>query len=154
MPWSWSALTAFFTILVVCVVGFLAIATFPRKEAAVGVLRYSLGEIRVTASRGGIVTALYVEDGQTVEAGDLLAFVATEQRLAARDIYDARVLAAVERERTMLNQRLAALNASEPLQKQGLTERIAGIARQLLDLEAQQQARERQALLAGQSRCR
>src|SRR5436853_5654036 len=93
MPWSWRALTLFFLSFVVCVVVFLATATFPRKEAAVGVLRYSLGEIRVTASRAGIVTALHVQDGQTVEAGDLLAFVATEQRLAMGDIYDARVLA-------------------------------------------------------------
>src|SRR5689334_8157734 len=111
MPWSWRALTIFFVSFAVCVVVFLATATFPRKEAAVGVLRYSLGEIRVSASRSGIVTALYVQDGQTVEAGDLIAFVATEQRLAAGDIYDARVLAAVERERSMLEQRLAALDA-------------------------------------------
>jgi membrane fusion protein len=144
-------LISFFVTFATAVIVFLATATFPRKEAAVGVLRYSLGEIRVTASRGGILTALHVQDGQTVEVGDLLAFVVTEQRLAAGDIYDARVLAAVERERAMLEQRLAALNASEPLQKQGLTERISGIARQLLELQAQQQARERQALLAGQS---
>src|SRR5215467_12705237 len=75
MPWSWWALTTFFATFAVCVVVFLASATFPRKEAAVGVLRYSLGEIRVTASRSGIVTALHVKDGQAVEAGDPLAFV-------------------------------------------------------------------------------
>jgi membrane fusion protein len=150
-PWSWWALTVFFSTFAVCVVAFLATATFPRKEPAVGVLRYSKGEIRVTASRGGIVTALYVQDGQTVEAGDLLAFVTTEQHLHGGDVYDARVLAALERERKLLSQRLAALNASEPLQEKALTLRIGGVARQLVDMQAERQAREDQAVLARQS---
>ena len=56
MPISWWGLTGFFTAAVLACVTFLATATFPRKESAPGILRYSLGEIRLTAPRAGIVT--------------------------------------------------------------------------------------------------
>ena len=84
MPWSWWALLGFLLTVALVTLIFLATATFPRKETATGLLRYSEGEIRVAPppSRAGIVTALHVRDGQKVQAGDVLAFVTTEQRLA------------------------------------------------------------------------
>jgi len=46
LPASWRALSAFFLALAVATLIFLATATFPRKEAATGILRHSTGEIR------------------------------------------------------------------------------------------------------------
>jgi membrane fusion protein len=151
MPWSWWALTAFFGIFGVSVVVFLATATFPRKETATGILRQSLGEIRVSTPRSGIVTALFVHDGQSVQAGDLLAFVTTEQLFASGEVYDARVLIAIERERNQYEIRLEALNTSEPLQKQALTARVEGLSRQLQELQTNKSASEAQLVLARQS---
>ena len=151
MPWSWWALTGFF---VACAAGtliFLATATFPRKETATGILRYPLGELRIAPPRSGILKAAFVRDGQDVVAGDVLAFVTTEQRMAEGDVYDARVLAAIGREREMLESRLAALNASEPLQTQALRERIAGIGEQLTELRGSSRNRTARAQLATES---
>ncbi len=131
MPWSWWALSGFFLAVAALTMGFLATASFPRKEAAIGILRFSTGEIRITAPRAGIVTAIHVREGQAVAKGDLLAFVTTEQLFAEGGVYDARVLAAVARQRAMLEQRLAAVNLSEPLQAGSLRERMAGIGQQL-----------------------
>lgn len=131
MPWSWWALLGFFMLFAVIVMTFLATATFPRKETAIGILRFSKGEIRVSVPRAGIVTAIHVTDGQTVAAGDLLAFITTEQRFAQGDVHDVRIFEAVARERRMLEERQAALNASEPLQAASLRERISGISNQL-----------------------
>lgn len=51
MPWSWWALLSFLMIFAAATITFLATATFPRKEAAIGILRFSHGEIRVTPRR-------------------------------------------------------------------------------------------------------
>ncbi len=151
MPTSWWGLTGFFTAVVVACMAFLATATFPRKESAAGILRYSLGEIRLTAPRAGVVTAILVREGQTVRVGDVLAYVATEQRFAAGDVVDVRLTAAIEREREMLVERLAALDKSEPLQAASLAERIAGIETQLANLTRELPHREHRLRLAEES---
>lgn len=106
MPWSWWALTGLFAAFAVSILAFKATATFPRKETAAGVLRYPLGELRISPSRAGVLKQVFVRDGQTVSEGEVLAFITTEQHMAEGDVYDARVLAAVERERAMLEARL------------------------------------------------
>ena len=136
LPQSWWVLSGFFAIVGVATVIFLATATFPRKESAAGILRYSLGEQRISAPRAGIVTEIRVGEGQLVAAGDVLAYVTTEQHLAGGGVHDARLVAAIAVERTMLGRRLAALDASEPLQAASLHERIDGIAEQLVELRA------------------
>ena len=151
MPWSWWALSGFFLVVTTATLVFLATATFPRKESAAGILRYSNGEIRVTAARAGIVTAIHVREGQRVTAGDLLAFVTTEQRLAQGDVYDAQIQVAVARERVMLEQRLAALNLSEPLQASSLKERISGISQQLKEFAGDRVGRAKRLQLARDS---
>ena len=151
MPRSWWALTGFFLTVACAAVAFLATATFPRKETAAGVLRHSLGEVRVTPSRAGVLRSVVVRDGQEVAEGDVLAYVTTEQRLAGGDAYDARVLAAVAREREMLEARLRALDLSEPLQAQALRERVAGLTRQLAGLQADRASRAARSRLAAES---
>lgn len=151
LPWSWWALTGFFTVFVAGALVFLATATFPRKETAAGILRYPLGELRIASPRSGILKSTFVRNGQEVAVGDVLAFVTTEQRMAEGDVYDARVLAALQREREMLEARLAALNASEPLQTRGLQERTAGIVQQLAELQGNRRSRAARAQLAAES---
>ena len=148
MPWSWWGLSSFFLAIALAAVTFLATATFPRKENAPGIVRYSNGEIRTTAPRPGIVTAIHVHEGQQVARGDLLAFVTTEQRLAQGDVHDARILAAVLRQHDMLERRLAALDQSEPLQAASLRERSGGIANQLVELAADRIGRAKRLKLA------
>ena len=151
IPRSWWLLFGFLLVFSVCTIAFLATATFPRKESAAGVLRHSLGEIRIAAPRSGIVRALYVADRQAVKAGDPLVFITTEQRLADGEVYDARVLAALERERLTLERRLAALDASQPLQERALRQHIQGIEEQLVQLDASRISKIQQTALATQS---
>lgn len=151
MPRSWWALTGFFLAIAAGTLGFLATASFPRKEAASGILRFSRGEIRVTPPRSGIVTTLHVRDGEAVAEGDLLAFITTEQRLAEGGIVDARILAAVAAERQHLRQRLERLNESEPLQAASLRQRIAGLTVQLDELTQDRASRAQALKLARES---
>ena len=151
MSWSWWALTGFFVTFALAAVAFLATATFPRKETAAGILRHSLGELRVTPPRAGIVRSIPVREGQDVAEGDVLAYVTTEQHLAGGEAYDARVLAALAREREMLETRLKALDLSEPLQAQALRERVSGITQQLAELQADRKGRAARSRLAAES---
>ena len=151
LPWSWFGLPGFFVAFAAAAAVFLATATFPRKETAAGILGYPLGELRIAPSRPGILRAMYVHDGQEVAEGDILAYVTTEQRLAEGDVFDARVLAAIEHERAMLEARLAALNASEPIQARALQERIAGTSQQLAELQADRRGRLERLRLAAES---
>ena len=151
MPRSWWALTGFFLSIAAGTLGFLATASFPRKEAASGILRFSRGEIRVTPPRSGIVTTLHVRDGEAVAEGDLLAFITTEQRLAEGGIVDVRILAAVAAERQHLRQRLERLNESKPLQAASLRQRIAGLTVQLDELTQDRASRAQALKLARES---
>lgn len=151
MPWSWWALTGFFAAFAVGALTFLATATFPRKETAAGILRYPLGELRIAPPRGGVLKQVFVRDRQAVSEGDVLAFITTEQRMAEGDVYDARVLTAVEREHAMLEARLDGLNASEPIQARALQERVAGITGQLAELQSDRRGRAARARLAAES---
>ncbi len=151
LPWSWWTLTGFFMAFMVGSLAFLAMATFPRKETVAGILRYPLGELHITPPRSGILKSTFVRDGQDVAEGDVLAFVTTERRMAEGDVYDARVLAALQREREMLETRLDTLNASEPLQTRNLQERAAGISLQLGELQGDRRSRTARARLAAES---
>ena len=151
MPRSWWTLTAFFLAVATTTLVFLSTATFPRKETATGILRYPLGELRISPPRAGILRSVMVRDGQDVKEGAVLAFITTEQRMAEGDVYDARVLSAIQREAEMLEARLAALNVSEPLQLQSLQERRDGITRQLVDLQQSKQSRAIGSRLAAES---
>lgn len=134
MPSSWRALTIFFTLLSIAVITFLSTATFARKETALGVLNFSKGELRIVSAKGGIVREVYVKEGQQTDEGTPLALVSTEQELAGGDVVDQRILKAINAEQAMLQERLAALNTSAPLERQGMAEKLRGIRAQISSL--------------------
>jgi len=115
-------------------VGFLATATFTRKESAVGVLNFSHGELRIVPPKAGIVRTVYVEEGQEVEAGSPLALVSTEQQLAGGAVVDQRVLAAIDAEQKMLEARLSAVSESAPFEQRAMAERLQGVRNQIAEL--------------------
>src|SRR5690606_11579906 len=55
----------------------LSQASFNRKEAVSGYLKPDLGVARIAPQRNGTVVSLFVEDGQTVTAGQKLALISS-----------------------------------------------------------------------------
>jgi membrane fusion protein len=134
-PISWIKIGLLLIIIASCIVAFLINAKFVRKESASGVLHYSRGELRIVTPKGGIVRKVLVEQGQTVNEGDSLAFITTEQQLVGGGKFDETMLRALDAEQSAFETRLAALDASSPLEQRALSERLTGLRNQLPKLQ-------------------
>lgn len=68
---SW-ALTSFLVALLICVVTFLSVARYARKETVQGIITPPAGAVKVVSIRAGVVDEVLVREGQYVEAGQPL----------------------------------------------------------------------------------
>lgn len=93
---SW-VLTLFLVALMVCVVGFMLIARYARKETVDGAIQPAAGAIRISTARSAVVASIKVREGQFVERGATLMTLATNPTMAdgrrLGDVYDASSLA-------------------------------------------------------------
>lgn len=64
------ALTGFMVALFVSVAVFLVLGRYTRKETVIGVIQPTAGAARVIALNPGIITEVYVTEGQLVRSGD------------------------------------------------------------------------------------
>jgi len=119
-PLSWSIIALFLAGVTAATGAFLVTARYARKETALGVLRAEGGETRIIAQSGGAVRALYVQEGEVVAQGQPLALIATEVMLPGGGVMDEAMLAGLSQEEATLTARLAALDASAPLEVQTL----------------------------------
>jgi len=101
MVWSIIAATA-------AVIVFLFFAEYARKETVAGFLTPSSGTAKVFASRQGTVSAVYVEQGQEVDAGQHLLTVATGDVAATGEDVNVTILQTLEQQRLSLSRQIAA----------------------------------------------
>jgi len=99
-------------------------------------------------AKAGTVREIYVHEGQAVDAGAPLALVSTEQQLDGGAIVDQRVLAAIDAEQRMLEARLAAVEASAPLEQKAMAERLQGVRNQIVELIKEVPTREQRLALS------
>lgn len=81
---------------------------------------------------------LYVEDGQTVQAGQKLALISSDEYLEQGNNLSSQLLAALEQQRTNLMFRLSEYEVSYRQQKEALEGRLANIKSQLSEIKSQQ----------------
>jgi membrane fusion protein len=70
--WSYPALCLFFSCIVLAILVFAMHFGFTRKETVSGMLVPDHGLIRLQAPQAGVLTGLYVSEGQAVQAGQAL----------------------------------------------------------------------------------
>lgn len=128
---------ALITIVVLAII-FLSQASFNRKETVSGYLKPDLGVARIAPQRNGTVVSLFVEDGQTVTAGQKLALISSDEHLVQGLNLSSQLLSALEQQRTNLHFRLQEYEVSYQQQKQSLKERISNIKAQLNEIRSQQ----------------
>ncbi|MGO4339804.1 HlyD family secretion protein [Labrys sp. KB_33_2] len=133
-PVAWTILVWFLLLFGVTVALFLCFAKFARKETATGILNFSRGELRVLAPRAGTVRELFVTEGKTVNAGDRLAWISTEQQLTGGGVADENIMQAIGREQQALEAKLRVLDIAAPLDIRAKTERIKGLRNQIAAL--------------------
>lgn len=122
-PLSLSVLTAGALALLLALGAFFALAGYTRKATAPGVLMPDRGLIRLVPAVAGTVLERHVEEGQAVEAGQVLFVLALEQPL-----FDAAVRERVQRS---LQDRQRSLQASATQQRSLLESQESALQRRL-----------------------
>jgi membrane fusion protein len=130
----WSIIAA-----VAAIVGFLFVAQYARKETVVGYLMPAAGTARIFAPQQGIVSAVHVEQGQHVEAGQPLLTVATDQFATSGDDVNAAVLSTLEQQKKSLANQIAVEVRHVSSDRERLTAQIQSVQDELGQLGTEMQ---------------
>jgi membrane fusion protein len=94
------------TAAAVGIISFLFFAQYARKEIAAGYLAPVSGTARVFAPQPGIINAVYVEQGDTVEKGQPLLAVATSQVASSGEDVNVAMLATLQQQKQALTHQI------------------------------------------------
>jgi membrane fusion protein len=136
-PVSTKLLAWLLTGVVTVAIVFLCFAQFSRKQTVSGFLIPAAGTLKVFPNREGVVTALYVTEGQQVKAGDPLFAVATPELAADGEDVNATKLAALKHQKETLAQQIAAEQQSAKAERDRLAALVASTQSQIADLRSQ-----------------
>lgn len=137
LPPSWSLITLFLALFMVALVTFLVNVDFARKETVRGKLRVDGAEAKLYALEPGLITAVMVEDGQLVEAGDPIAEITSDRYLSDGGTLSDVTRAQLERERATLERRRTAFVKAARLNSAQIEQRIEDAVRRQTETEAQ-----------------
>jgi membrane fusion protein len=130
--------TVWFMILAVAaVITFLFIAQYARKETVAGYLMPAAGSARVFAPQSGIVSAIYVNQGNTVEEGQALMTVTTNQIAANGEDVNAAVLASLEQQKDSIFRQIATEERRTTSERERLAALQEGLEIEMGHLNAQ-----------------
>ncbi len=136
-PVSTKLLAWLLAAVVTVAIVFLCLSQFSRKQTVPGFLTPAAGTLKVFPSREGVVTNLYVKEGQQVRSGDPLFAVATNQISADGEDLDAAKLAALRRQNDVLQHQIAAEQRSAATERERLTVLVASTQSEISDLRGQ-----------------
>src|SRR5438270_653965 len=106
-PVSTKLLAWLLAAIVTIAVVFLCFAQFSRKQTVAGFLMPAAGTLKVFPDREGVVTNLYVKEGQQVKAGDPLFTVGTPQIAADGEDVNAAKLASLKQQKEALRDQIS-----------------------------------------------
>jgi len=128
LPISWSVLAGLLVLMVGAAASFMVLGTYARTEAAVGIVSAAGTNARISAPIAGVVTRLYVREGQQVRSGEPIATVSTERIGVDGSSLDAETVENLDRELASLGDRLNALVPAAEMKARGTDARIASLA--------------------------
>ncbi len=113
---------------------FLYFGHYARKETVRGYLAPERGLIELHAPRQGVFSRVFVSEGQTVDAGDVLVSVSASRTGVDGADVDAAVLREIEIQAEELGRRLERERARDRTESRRLAARIAGLETELAKL--------------------
>ena len=146
-----------FAFLTACAMGFAVMlgiffvcGEYTRKARVTGVLAPAQGVAKILAQQAGIVEAVHAREGEPVEKDAVLVVVGDGRATRAmEDIGSAVATRLDERRRALLQQREHAVAAMRTEQA-GLGERMAGLARELEQIDVEIAAQAKRATIAAE----
>jgi membrane fusion protein len=131
-------LTAWFiTAMVAAIVTFLFFAQYARKETVAGYLMPASGTARVMAPQSGIVSAIYVEQGQSVEDGQPLMTVTISQIATNGEDVNAVILNTLTQQKDQLLRQIATEERRTASDRDRLIAQMQGLEAELGHIGAQ-----------------
>src|SRR5712671_6604950 len=130
LSWTLAGLVAFILI-------FISIAQYARKETVTGYLTPTSGTAKILVPQQGFIKELHVKEGQAVAEGDPLLTIVTSQISANGDDVNATVLAALARQREVIERQIAAEERRTASEHERLASTTKGIEGEIAQLEDQ-----------------
>ncbi|MBE1160760.1 HlyD family secretion protein [Dyella acidiphila] len=145
--WLWMLLAVS---LAVALMMFLLLGHYTRRESVNGQLVPNAGVLHLSAVSAGLVTRVWVSDGQAVKTGDALIEISGEQESAAIGSTYAFVDQQLRAKRWRLQEDLQAQDELKTQQAQALQSKVALLQAQLVQVAGQLVIQRRQAESARQ----
>lgn len=127
LPISWIVVTLVLLSMAGIAIGFMTLGTYARAETAVGIVNATGTSARIGAPVAGVLTRLYVHEGQRIQAGEPLAIVSTERIGVDGHSIDDGTVDSLNHELANLTDRIAALGPTVALQREGTEARLAAL---------------------------
>lgn len=130
-------LTGFIAAVVVGALIFAINASYARSEQVPGAVSSRMPLAKVMAPRPGLVTEMLVEEGQTVEKGQVLARLRIEQANLDGQGAASASLRSLDEQRQLAAEQMALEGRRVAAERARLTAQMTSAARQMADLDAQ-----------------
>lgn len=134
--WSYPALTLLFCLIIAAVIAFALNFGFTRKETVGGVLVPERGTVRLATPQAGVVTRLFVREGQQVRPGDPL-YLLSGERTSAAGATEAAVNTTLQARIAHLNRELAQQAQQHGNKGQELERRLGNLQASLAQIRAE-----------------
>lgn len=136
VPMSWQTIGFLLFGALVVVSAFLLLASYSRIEKVQGVIAPDRGVAGIVARRGGVLSEIKVEEGQSVSVGQVLAVIRTDEDVSGGGAQQ-RVLDALGRQDSDLAVQGSAIAASASAERSLLVARAASLRGEIGDLDRQ-----------------
>ncbi len=124
-------------IAAIAAIAFLFLGHYARKETVTGYLTPAAGTAKVFAPQAGTISAIYVEQGQRVEAGQQLLSIMTSHTASDGGDVDVVVLRSLARQTESLTGQIAAQERRTVSERERLAAQLQEVETELVQLASQ-----------------
>jgi membrane fusion protein len=133
-----------------CIIIFLFLGQYARKETVVGFLAPTSGVAKIFATRPGTIKDIYVKEGEEVKKGQPLLAVETSQIAVTGQDINAGMLAPLEWQQTSLKDQIAAEQERMKSEHARLSATAAGLETEISEVRAQIETQQEQFRLSSE----
>lgn len=134
LPISWQTIGILFFVIIVTAIVFLTFAGYSRIETVSGIIAPEGGITRIVPPRTGVIGSLMVNDGDTVERGDPLVVVRTNETLAGGAESSSKILESLRQQEKGLLSQEQQIAASTSAGRAQFAARISGLEADIIGL--------------------
>jgi membrane fusion protein len=131
------ALVALILVITVALLAWVANGSYSRTEVAKGILATDSPSAKIMAIRPGLVTRLFVQDGDLVKAGQIIATIRTEQSSEGGPSAIAQGLVAIGNQQALAREQTQLARERTASDRTKLSASLAGFTQQQREIQGQ-----------------